>query len=106
LPRLIGTASAGYQHSNARGSGSDAGMFVTAAGLEWIYRPQTSFHLTLTRDLDVSPGDETVEETALSLGVDHRIEPKIELTAFVGYRDLEYRSGSDRRDDAFQTGAG
>lgn len=106
MPRLRGTASVGFQNTDARGHGSDSNNFVTSAELEWAIQPVTDLTLGISRDLDISPSDQTVEATTISLGLDHRIEPKIELNGFVGFRDFRFRGGDSRRDETIQLGGG
>jgi opacity protein-like surface antigen len=105
-PRLDGTASVGYQHSNARKQGSNRTLFVTSAELAWAFLPQTDLTLGVSRDLDVSPTDQTVEASAISLGLAHRIDPKIRLDGYIGYREFSFQGGDRRSDDTFQLGAG
>lgn len=105
-PRLEGSISGGIQHSDARGGGSDRNQFVSAAELAWAITRQSDLTLGISRDLDVSPTDQTVESSTVSLGLEHRIEPKVELNGYIGYRDYNFRGGDARSDESFLTGAG
>lgn len=105
-PRVTGTAALGYQHTDAQGAESDGNLFVASADLLWDWRPRTRVRLNASRDVDVSPTDETVETTSVSLELDHDIDPKITLTGMLGYRDFSFRGAGNRQDDAVFTGAG
>lgn len=104
-PRINGTASIGYQQTDSRGSEPDRGLLVTAVILDWAWRPRTSLTLGASRDLDVSPTDETVESSEVSLGLQHEVDAKISLTGHVGYARRDFQS-SGRLDNAILTGAG
>lgn len=106
-PRLTGTASAGVQRTNSRGPrGADANMIVAATEVAWEMRPRTDLTLTISRDMDVSPNDFTAEMFNTTLGIDHRIEPKIELTGYTGYSRFRFRGGDNRTDEGIHLGAG
>lgn len=104
-PRLTGVASVGYQQTNARGAGPGRGLIVTHVVVEWDWRPRTDVTLTLNRDLDISPSDETVETTGALLSIQHQIDPKIGLRGRFNYRLLDFRGQNSRQDHGFIFGA-
>lgn len=106
MPRLSGSASFGYQQTDARGGGSDSSLFVTAAELAWALQRVTDITLGIARDMDVSPTDQSVESTSVTLGLTHRVEPKIELNTYVGYREFQFQGAGGRSDETFRAGAG
>lgn len=104
-PRITGTASVGYQQTNSRSDEPDTGLIITAIALNWAWRPKTDLILEASRELEVSPTDETVERSDLTLGLEHDVDEKISLTGKAGFRLLDFRS-SDRQDNALLAGAG
>lgn len=104
-PRLTGVASVGYQQTNARGAGPGRGLIVTHMAVAWDWRPRTDVTLTVNRDLDISPSDETVETTGALLSIRHQIDPKIGLLGRFSYRLLDFRGQNSRQDHGFIFGA-
>lgn len=106
-PRLTGTASVGYQHTSAKGARSeDTNLVVAATELAWEMRPRTDLTLNVSRDMDVSPNDFSAEVLNTTLGIRHRIEPKIQLNGYTGYSRFRFRGGESRRDEGIHVGAG
>lgn len=109
-PRLEGSISAGYQSTDARGNipgDSDSDQFIAFANLTWTPQEKTNVVLTLNRDMDVSPGNQSVETTSARVQINHEISRAVSLFGAAGIRNLDFRGVlPSRKDDVSELSGG
>jgi hypothetical protein len=101
-PKLEGSISAGYQSTDARGNiagDPDSDSLIAFANLTWTPQEKTNLVLTLSSDMDVSPGDQSVETTSARIQINHDISRALSIFGGIEIRSLDFRGILPHRKD-------
>ncbi|MBL4576651.1 MAG: outer membrane beta-barrel protein [Opitutaceae bacterium] len=108
-PTLGGFVSIGSQSTDERGNipgDSDSDQLIAFANLTWTPQERTNVVLTFGRDMDVSPGDESVETTTARAQLNHDLSSALSIFGAIELRDLEFRNIANRKDDVTEFNGG
>lgn len=107
LPKVTGTALAGYEHSSFTGrEDMTASGFSGAADVRWESSPYLTVRLSGRRQTEFSPSGAVTRRTTATLGIDRAFGPAFTLLADISPDRLHYDREDDRQDDILNIGVG